>query len=225
MESSNTSLLLKYTSPAWPTQLASVTIFVGVMSIFLFAENVPVLIPAISFGFMLLVVFVSADTTVIADKSSRSLTVIKKRILGSTNTAYVFDDIAFLCQNITTSTNQKGESYEKTTYTLGLNSQTGTFQGYYRGRKPISLPIPTSIFTILNKTLRSVQEFTRARELAKFIGVPLFVNGGSNDTLVNTAEVIPGYLEGIQHIPEALAQGNKESEKAAREILGDKYPS
>lgn len=224
MESPTTSSQLKYTSPAWPVRLGGAAIFVSVLFIFIISANVPFYVPFISFVFMLLAVFLSADTSVTADKSSRLLTVRKKRILGSSNIVYPFDDIAFLCQNITTSINQKGEKYEKTNYTLGLNSQTGTLPGYYKGRKPVPLPVPTSVFTIFSGAIRNVQEYTHAKTIAEFIGVPLFVNGGSNDAFVNTAEVIPGYLKDMQSLPDAFAQAKKENERVAREILGDKYP-
>lgn len=218
------SLVLGYTSPAWPARLAGVSIFVATLFVFFFFPNVPIFFPLISFGFMLVAVFFAAETSVIADRSSRTLTVVKKRIFGSTNIIYPYDDIAFLCQNIIASTNQKGETLENINYTIGLNSKTGSLPGYYRGRQPIRFPIPISAFTMLNRTIRNVQEFTRARELSSFIGVPLFVNGGPNDTFVNTAETIPGYIEGLQKIPDALAQAKKENDRVAREILGDKYP-
>ncbi|MBI5798775.1 MAG: hypothetical protein HZB10_02490 [Candidatus Yonathbacteria bacterium] len=130
--------------------------------------------------------------------------------------------------DITSSVNQKGENTESIKYTLGLRGHTGTLSGYYRGYQPIQLPIPTSAFTMLNQTVGGIQKSTRARELANFIGVPLFVNGGPNDTLINTVEVAPGYIKDIQNISknllDILAQAKKENEKAAREILGDKYP-
>ena len=225
MESPIISPLLKYVSPAWPARFGGVSIFIAVLIVFLFSPSVPVYVPAISFGVMLISIFLSAETLIIADGSLETLTVAKKRILGSTNIVYPYNDIAFLCQNISTSVNQKGETIENVKYTLGLNSQTGTLPGYYRGRKPIHLPIPTSTFTILNTTLRNVQELTRAHALADFIGVPFFVNGGQNDSLVNTVETIPGYLEDIQKLPDSFAQAKKENERIAREILGDKYTS
>lgn len=224
-ESLGTSSVLKYTSPAWPTRLGGISIFICVLLVFSFSTNVSFVFPLVSFLFMLVGIFFSAEISVLADRSSRLLIVTKRRIIGSTNISYQFDDIAFLCQNITTSTNQKGEKYEKTKYTLGLNSQTGTFSGYYRGRKPVPLPIPTSVLTIFSGTMRNIQEYTRARAISEFIGVPLYVNGGLNDSIVNTAEVIPEYIKDIQSLPDVFAQAKKENERVAREVLGDKYPS
>lgn len=225
MEPQITPPLLEYTSPAWPARIAGVSIFLATVFIFFFFHNVPLLVPIISFGFMLIAIFLSADTSVTANRSLRTLTVVKKRILGSTNIVYSYDDIAFICQNITTSVNQKGESTENIKYTLGLRGKTGALPGYFRGYQPIPFPVPTSAFTMLNSTVRNVQELTRARALTDFIGVPFFVNGGQNDTLINTMETIPGYIEGIQKIPDALARAKKENDRVAREILGDKYPS
>lgn len=224
MESPTASPVLKYTSPAWPARLAGVSIFTVTLLVFFFFPNVPLFVPIISFGVMLLAIFFSAEISVTADRSSRTLTIIKKRILGSTNIIYPYDDIAFICQNITTSVNQKGENTESINYTLGLNSQTGSLSSYYRGRKPIPFPIPTSAFTILNKTVRDAQELTRARVLTDFIGVPLYVKGGSNDSLVNTVETIPEYIKGIQKIPDVFAQAKKENDRVAQEILDGKYP-
>lgn len=225
MESPITSPLLEYISPAWPARLASVSIFIVTLIFFFLFPNVSLFIPVISFGVMLLAIFFAAEISVTADRSLRTLTITKKRILGSTNIVYPYDDIAFICQNITTSVNQKGENTESINYTLGLNSQTGSLPSYYRGRKPIPFPIPTSAFTMLSRTARNIQELTRARVLSDFIVVPLYVNGGQNDTIVNTVETIPGYLEGIQKIPDVFAQAKKENDRIAREILGDKYPS
>lgn len=225
METQPISSLLKYVSPAWPARFAGVSIFVGTLLVSFFLPNVPWFVPAISFGFMIVAIFFAAETSVVADQTTRTLTVTKKRILGSTNIVYPFDDIAFICQNITSSVNQKGENTESIKYTLGLRSHTGTLPGYYRGYQPIPFPVPTSAFTMLNSTVRNIQELTRVRTLTAFLGVPFFVNGGPNDSLVNAVEVAPRYIEEIQKIPDVLAQAKIENEKAAREILGDKYPN
>lgn len=229
MEPQITSPVLKYVSPAWPGRVAGISIFLGSLLILVLFPNVPWFVPAITFLMMIIAFLFSAETTMIADKTSKTLTVSKKRILGSSNIVYPFDDIAFICQNITTSANQKGENTESIRYTLGLRSHTGTLPGYYRGYQPIQLPIPTSAFTMFSSTIRNVQELARVRELTNFVGVPFFVNGGPNDTLVNTVEVTPGYIKEIQNLsanlPEILAQAKIENEKAAREILGDKYPN
>lgn len=222
MESPITSPVLKYTSQAWPARLAGVSIFVSALFVFFFFPNVPLFIPIISFVVMLLAVFFAAEISVTADRSLRALTIIKKRIIGSTNITYSFDDIVYFNQNITTSIGEKGERNNKSTYSIALNTQPGsTF--YERGRIPNPITIPTSTFAILNKTVRDAQEFTRARALADFIGVPLYVKGGPNDSLANAVETIPGYIEGIQKIPDVFAQAKKENDRVAREILGDKH--
>lgn len=225
MEPQITSPLLNYTSPAWPARFAGISIFIATLFIFFVFPNVPIFVPVISFVFMLVAIFLSAETSVTADRTLRTLTVIKKRILGSINIVYPYDDIAFICQNIATSVNQNGENTENIKYTLGLNNKTGSLPGYYRGRQPIPLPVPTSAFTMLNGTVRNVQELTRARALSDFIGVPFFVNGGQNDSIVNAVEVAPAYIEGIKKLPDVFAEAKKENERVAREILGDKYPN
>ncbi|MBI5798776.1 MAG: hypothetical protein HZB10_02495 [Candidatus Yonathbacteria bacterium] len=98
METQPTSPVLEYTSPTWPGRFAGVSIFIATLFIFFFFPNVPWFIPVISLGFMLVAVIFSAETSVVADRSSQTLTVTKKRILGSTNISYPFDDIAFICQ-------------------------------------------------------------------------------------------------------------------------------
>lgn len=223
MESPITSQQLGYTSPAWPARFAGTSIFIATLFIFFFFPNIPFFVPAITFVVMIPSILFSAETTVIADKTSRTLTVSKKRIMGSTDIVYSFDDIVFICQNITTSVNQKGENTENIKYTLGLRSKTGTLPGYYRGYQPILLPIPISIFAMFIQAMGGVQKLTRARELANFIGVQFYVNGGQNDTLINTMEDAPRYFEAIKNIPDALAEAKKENDRVAREILGDKY--
>lgn len=225
METQPTSSILKYVSPAWPAQLAGVSIFVGTLLVFFVFPNVPLFVPVISFVFMFVAVFFAAETSVTADGTTRTLTVVKKRILGSSNIVYPFDDIAMICQNITKSVNQKGENTESINYTLGLRSKTGTLPGYYHGYQPISLPVPVGAFTMLSQTVGGIQKLTRARELANFIGVQFYVNGGQNDTLINAMEDAPKYFEAIKNIniSETFAQAKKENDRVAGEILGDKY--
>lgn len=225
MEPQVTSLVLEYTSPAWPARLTGVSIFVAVLIIFFSSTNFPLFVLLIVFAFMIVAVFLSADTSVTADRSLKTLTITKKRVIGSTSISYPFDDIAFLLQNISNSTNQKGETVENIKFTIGLNSQTGSLPGYYQGRRPIPFPVPVNPLTMFIKTARNIQEFARAQEFASFIGVPLYINGGQNDTFVNVAQDIPRYIEGIQKLPDVFAEAKKENDRVAREILGDKYPN
>lgn len=227
MEPQITSPVLKYISPAWPGRVAGVGIFLGSLLILVLFPNVPLFVPAITFVMMIVAFLFSAETTMTADRTSRTLTVTKKRIMGSSNIVYPFDDIAIICQNITKSVNQKGENTESVNYTLGLRSKTGTLPGYYHGYQPISLPIPVSTFSMVSQTVGGIQKLTRARELANFIGVQFYINGGQNDTLINTIEDAPRYFEAIKNIniSETFAQAKKENERVAREILGDKYPN
>lgn len=225
MEPQITSPVLKYVSPAWPGRVGGVGIFLGSLLILVLAPNVPLYVPVVTFIVMIFAILFASETTVTADQTVRTLSVAKKRILGSTSIVYPFDDIAFILQNITTAVNQKGESTENIKYTIGLRSKTGTLPGYYRGYQPIQLPLPVSALSMFSNTVGSIQGLTRARELANFIGVPLYVNGGPNDSLANTIEVAPRYIENLKNIPEAFAQAKKENERVAREILGDKYPN
>jgi len=225
MEPQPTSSVLKFVSPAWPARLGGLGIFLGSLVILVLTPSVSPLIPAITFVVMILSVIFASETTVIADSTTRTLTVSKKRMVASSNVGYPFDDIAFVCQNITTSVNQKGEGTQSIKYTLGLNSQTGTLPGYFQGRKPIPLPIPGSTFTVMSSFVGGAQKLVRARELANFMGVQFYVNGGQNDTLANTLEDAPKYFEAIKNIPDALAVAKKENEAVARKVLGNKYPN
>lgn len=221
MESSTASSRLEYYSPAWPARFSGVSIFVATLIIHFFFPNVPLFVPIISFSFMILAVFLAAETTVTADKTPRTLTVIKKRIFGSTGSLYSFDDIVYLNQKITTTSGQNGETSEKSAYSLALKSQPGSAL-YERGRIPNPITIPTSPLTMFSSTARNIQEFTRAKELANFIGVQLYINGGQNDAIVNTMENIPGYLSVIKNIPDIVAQAKIENDKAAKEIMQER---
>ena len=221
METSPTSPTLTFTSPAWPVRLSGISIFLVVILIYFFNTNVPIAIPAIVFCFMLVAIFFSSDTSVIADSTVKTLTVIKKRIIGSSNLVYPYDDIIFLCQAISESTNAQGVKSENSSFYITLKSQP-TSTMYYQGRKPIPLPIPTSSFTALSQTARNFQEIAHARSLANFIGIPFYVQGSAHDTLVNTAEDIPGYINDLGKIPDALAKAKEENDRAAKEILGNK---
>ncbi len=224
METSPTSSTLTFISPAWPVRLTGASVFLITLFIFLTGKTVPVAIPLIVFCFMLVALFLSSNTSVSADSIARTLTVTKKRIVGSTCVVYPYADIVFIYQTITSSVNTQGVESKNSSFYITLKSEQ-TSSMYYQGRKPIPLPIPTNSFTALNQTVRSFQELARARELANFIGVSFYVQGSEHDTLINTAEDLPYMAESIGKIPEALKQAKEENDRVAQEILNSKERS
>lgn len=219
---------LEFTGSAWPARLGGASIFMCTMGVFFYFPNIPLFVPVISFVFMLIAVLFAADETLTADNSLRTLTLIKKRIFGSSQVVYPYVDICFLCQVITTSVNQKGESIKSNGYAIGLNSQTTTMQPNYQGRRLIPITIPKSSFSVVSVFAGSAIEFTRAKLLADFIGVPLYIQGGEHDTLTNIQEDIPKYIEEVQKLPETItqikdvmAQAKIENDKVAQEILNN----
>jgi hypothetical protein len=189
---------LEFTGSAWPARLGGISIFLSILGIFFYFPDVPVFILGISFVFMLITILFSADVSVIADNPSRTLTFTKRRMFGSSQVAYGYEDILFLCQVITTTTNQKGEEVKDTSYTIGLNSQTTTLQPNYLGRRLIPVTIPKSGFSVVSAFLGNTEEFTRTKLIADFIGVPLYIQGGEHDKLANIQADTPQYIEEIK---------------------------
>ncbi len=229
MDPQNKPSVLEFTGPAWPARVGGISIFICTVGVYFYFSNVPMFVLGITFVFMLIAIFFAADVQVVADGSLRTLTVTKKRIFGSSQVVYLYDDICFLCQVISTSVNQKGEAVKSNSYAIGLNSQTTTMQPNYRGRRLITITIPKSSFSVMSVFAGNTQEFVRARTLADFIGVPMYIQGSENDTLTNFAEDTPRYLNEIQKLPETMsqvkdvmAQAKEENDRVAREILSNK---
>lgn len=229
MEPQIKPLTLEFTSSARLARLGGISIFISTLGIFFYFPDVPLFVPGISFVFMIIAILFSADISVTADSSLRTLTFIKKRIFGSSHIVYEYDDVLFLCQVITTTTNQKGEEIKGNSYTIGLNSQTTSMQPNYLGRRLIPITIPKSGFSVVGGILGDTVEFTRAKLIADFIGVPLYIQGGEHDKLANIQANIPQYVEEIKKLPDtidqikdAMAEAKIENDRMAKEILGGK---
>jgi hypothetical protein len=220
MESLPISPVLTFTGPAWPARLGGAVIFISTLGVFIFFPIIPVFVPIISFALMLIAVFLSAKVTITADPISRTLTILKKRIIGTSHIAYRYDDIVCLRQNISTTTDGKGISHEKHEYTIAIKGDTSTrYEGGYR---PIPITIPTSAFATLSTTVKHMQLYTRARAIADAVGVPLYAKGSANDDLVRLKENLPGYVDALGKLPDALKEAKKENDRVASEILGDR---
>lgn len=229
METLPTQSTLSFTGSALPAQVGGVGIFITALGIYFFIPNVPIYVPLITFLFMIVAVLFSATVTVTADSISKTLTFTKKRIIGSSQVVYEYNDIFCFCQVITKTVNQKGETVTNNKYTIGLNSQRGSLDMSYMGRRLITITIPKSGMSVVSGFMGTTEEFTRMQLLATFIGAPLYVMGGDHDTLANIQADVPRYTEEIKKLPEtieqikdAMAQGKKENDMIAREILGGK---
>ena len=207
---------------ALTVRVGSVSIFTSVVLVFLFFPGITPLVPIVSFFIMVFVILFAANIRVYADRAMRTLTVEKKRIIGSTVAVYAYDDIVYILRNTSVSVISNGQQQKRIEYSLALKGKTSSLQ--VGGYIPIPLAIPVSGFTMFSSLGRDMQKFTHAKSLANFIGVPLYEHGGENDTLVNTIEAAPQVIKTIQNLPAILAEAKRQNDEAAREILGDKYP-
>ncbi len=228
MEQQPTTPSLTFISSPWLARLSGVSIFFGVLFVYFYFPNVPAYVLVISFCFMVVALLFAAEVLLVADNSLRTLTITKKRIFGSSQVTYLYDDIVFLCQSTSTSIDQNGQKVEAHSYSIGLNSQTTTIQPNYRGRRLVPITIPVSAFTSMSAYARGLQEYARARMLADFIKVPLYIQGSDHDTLANIVEDTPGYIEEIRKLPETIAQvkdamaaAKEDNDRTAQEILRD----
>jgi hypothetical protein len=212
---------LRYANTAMPMRISGVTIFIGLLIIYFVFPNVPIILPGIGFAFMVIAILFSADVTVVANKEDHTFGIIKKRIFASSSTQYDLEDIMFIARNTEFVRDGQGKESERVSYSLAVKGKTGVM--YNRGYIPIPLPIPTNGILMFSQFVRDAQALTRAHELATFIGVPFYENGGPNDMLVNTVEEIKSVAKAVGNMPDDIfAQIKEANDKAAREIMESK---
>lgn len=199
-----------------------VAIFVSVVLLYLFYPGLPLLVPIASFVIMVIAILFTASIKVRADSVMRTLTIEKKRIIGSSVTTYVYDDIVYILRHTAVSVASNGQQQKIIKYSLALKGKTSSLD--VGGYTPTPLAIPVSWFTIFSSLGREMQMFAHAKSLADFIGVPLYERGGENDTLINTVEMAPQLIKTAQNLPNIFAEAKRQNDEAAREILGDNYP-
>ena len=211
---------LSFVGSAWPARIGGICIFIVTLVIYFLSSQVKIFIPLIAGVFMILAILFAADVRVVADKTKQILSIGKKRILNSTYTSYPFSDIIYLQRNTSFSTNTNNKQEKRIKYTIALKGQTSARErgGYLL----IPFSIPSGWYTMFSSSLREVQEFTNARVLANFIGVPLYEKGGENDMLANVVAAAPQVLNKLKDLPGIFAKVKEENDKKAQEILGNK---
>lgn len=194
---------LTFTSSSWPPRISGVSIFLILVGVYFSTPQFPVAVLGISFCFMIVAILFSAETLVVADNMSKTLSVKKKRIIAGSHIVYAYKDIAFIYKQISSLTDAQGKTSDTSSFFIGLNNEMGTTLGFM-GRRPTPLPIPTSSLAVFSGTVKSFQQTANARILADFIGVPFYVQGTDHDTAINEMENVPGYVKDIGKITDAL---------------------
>lgn len=209
---------LTFSGSGMPARIAGAVIFVLILIAYIIT-HFPIFILIIFAVICAALVLFSADITVTADKSARTLVVTKKRILMGSVTSYSIDDIVSITRRTVRRKDTQGKEVANTEFTLALKSKTSpTSAGGYL---PVRLPIPTSGFTLLNSMLHDVQELERAGQLAAFLGVPLYERGGPNDMLVNAGQMAATFARNAQAKSDGSVGANGPEDELAAQEAGE----